>query len=620
MDLAADHQLLKIAIRKTDKPFVSLEIPKRNFQLGVPMTSKRSVLAILLTLNTPLAFGNPDSESILIHPFRGESGSSLTIPYASSIESNAETLVRDRGLNPSVQLAPRQSSALQLQGDSGSETQDYNYIVDGFPLCDFQLKIYRSEDGSVLAFGNLPQVSGAESFELGDWADLNATAAMVGDAQLNEGRGVESTVQRSERCLLLEGGILKAVWRLDVMTSGLLYEALADGERIYSLDPKHFHANGSAKVFDSNRSGNPLVNVDLKDLKAGGFLANADFETCVATSSTTVSCPSFQGAQQDLFAQSEANRFDFDPVRQNSEFTQASIFANVNKVLSWAISQGYQNFGKEPIRLVAHATFANSVRDDDPNNALYQPGTPTTIYIGDGDGNVLKNLAFDEDVVSHEFGHHIVYHTVTSIKDEALVLHEGLADFFTFARTGNACLGETICPATADGESSCYVPRRCLRTGENELKWGSPNLPKAPHLRGQLVSGMVWDLYKADGIPLGDVTRMTLQAINFLVASSGYQHLILALMQADRSTFSGKYCERILSRAKSRGFGEFLADANCNASADARPAQQAPAAAKKSKGGACGVLSLASNSGQAGGILVVWLIPLIIAWLRRFRA
>lgn len=583
------------------------------------MTFKPSILALLVVF-APAALAS-EGEAILIHPFQSTSSFSLT-ETAQSLGDNAEALVRNHGLNPRVMLAPKASPGLLLQSDAGDEAQDFGYSIDGFPLCDYQLKIHRDSDGALMVFGEVPSYAGSDTFRESDWAELGAVEALVRDAQLNEGRGADSSISKSSRCLLLEGGALKAVWRLDVMTSGLLYEATVDGDRVYSIEDKHFHAGGSAKIFNSNASGSPLQATEIKELSSGGHLINNYFETCVAQDSSTIYCPSNnEGA--DIFAQSQNGKFDFDPISQADEFAQASIFTNVNKVLDWARSQGYANFGNARIRVVAHATFATP-RGDDPNNALYQPSATPTIYVGDGDGRILKNLAIDEDVVSHEFGHHIVYHTVTNIKDEALVLHEGLADFFTFARTGNACLGETICPATPEGDSACYVARKCLRTGENTLKWGASNLPAAPHLRGQLVSGMMWDLYKTDGIPLKDVTRLTLKAIDLMVASSGYQHLILALLVADKDIYQGNYCDRILSRAKSRGFGEFLTDTNCKnislpQSADAAPATPS-SSPKKSKNSFCGVLSASSSSGQFGGFLVIWFIPLIVAWLRRFRA
>ena len=70
------------------------------------------------------------------------------------------------------------------------------------------------------------------------------------------------------------------------------------------------------------------------------------------------------------------------------------------------------------------------------NNALYVPKETETdaakIMIGNGDGNILKNLPQDREVISHELGHHIIYHHITQTSGESLILHEGLADFFTF--------------------------------------------------------------------------------------------------------------------------------------------------------------------------------------------
>jgi hypothetical protein len=526
---------------------------------------------------------------------------------------------------------------LNLSATPTVETEDYSYEVDGFPLCDYQIKIHRTADGSTMIFGQMPQANGPLSAKESDWSSLDLVSERVRAAQEAEGHGSESPVVESKRCLLAQGGALKAVWQVDVMSRGLLYAFTADADAIYSSYPKHFDAAGEAQIIASNVPKAPMVKVDFNDLADTGYLVNSYFETCLAKSSTVTVCPTTPGTEQEAFAKAGSNSFIFDPLADSNEFVQTSIFANVNKALAWAQSQGYQNFGTSRIRVVAHATFSNPNDSSDPNNALYMPGnsqTPPQILIGDGDGNILQNLGTDEDVVSHEFGHHIVYHKVKNIQGEALVLHEGMADFFTFARTGNACLGETICPGSADGQFSCYKPNQCLRSAENTMKWRDPSLPKQPHLRGQLISGFMWDLYKKDNIPLETVTSLAFKSIDLLIATSGYQHLLLSLLLADKTSFNGQYCQTIIDRAKARGFEEFLSEATCNkvaSSADVKSVQDleigapgntaasaTPAASAKKKG--CGVLTAGSTTGQTGGFLVLWIMPMIIAWFRRFRS
>lgn len=83
---------------------------------------------------------------------------------------------------------------------------------------------------------------------------------------------------------------------------------------------------------------------------------------------------------------------------------------------------------------------------------------------------MLTNLPVDADVIGHEFGHHIIYQTITSVSGESLILHEGLADYFTFAHTKDDSLGESICPA---GSLACWTKGQCLRTANNDINFSS---------------------------------------------------------------------------------------------------------------------------------------------------
>ena len=90
---------------------------------------------------------------------------------------------------------------------------------------------------------------------------------------------------------------------------------------------------------------------------------------------------------------------------------------------------------------------------------------------------VFNNMGLDIDVVAHEVGHFIVWQGIQfsvprmdeSQKIHTAAIHEGLADFFTFASTGDACLAESICSADAFVDDrlkrACEAPS-CLRLGK----------------------------------------------------------------------------------------------------------------------------------------------------------
>jgi hypothetical protein len=134
-----------------------------------------------------------------------------------------------------------------------------------------------------------------------------------------------------------------------------------------------------------------------------------------------------------------------------------------------------------------------------PDNAAYMPssferGSQVRIVIGtgweegqplttgDGRRRILRYLGRDTDVVMHEFGHHIVYRSLRDVSGQGGALHEGLADYFTYAMTGNRKLGESI---VLQGES--------LRSGD---KTGpvDPYVRQPAHIAGEYMSSVLWEI------------------------------------------------------------------------------------------------------------------------------
>jgi len=461
-----------------------------------------------------------------------------------------------------------------------------------------------------------------------DWADSDAMGKVVSETLLLASLGADYRLQAKDKCIWSKGS--KPAWKMLIDVGGLTYEMVADGSQVYRFDPRHFHATeGKATVYAANRLEGKPQSVPLRSMDSTGYLSSKYFQLCLPANATRFFCNPSEGKALYPFAQSKDFNFTYAPDNQSNEFTQASIFAHSNVALQWLENHGYKNFGITPIKLLAHAVIQGDI-----NNAMYQPGSGANgpiILIADGDNNVLQNLGTDADVVSHELGHHVLFSTVTQItKDsEALVIHEGLSDYFTFARTGNACLGESVCTSTPVGLQVCEKPRKCLRSAENDYTFGDPSLPTAPHLRGQFISGMLWDLNAADQIAQNDVTTLVLKGVNLLVANSGYKHVVVSMLLIDHTDFGGKYCSKILNRAKIRGLGPMLADVSCESiktqSADSRPGISLPKKATptvatpsgKTISQGCGVISAGTNSGSMGSLIVLLALPLILLGLGR---
>jgi len=586
-------------------------------------------------------------EGVLIHPFQkqdevavGFANRGIKLQGRSSGElglaDRTTRTLRSWGLNGRIQALPKQSRSFNLFSDDRIQTVETNFAVDGFPLCQYQVKTHETLGGQVAMLGQFPRVEVNRSFSASDWIADVRLQQTISETLGMKGLDPHFHVDAKSKCLWAKDNELLPVWVVDVESEGLLYAFIADANEVYRFEPKHFHASARTRIYPNNEKDANLEDFTIREMKTDGYLDNAYFVTCVPAGSGSSVCPPNEASATPYSMVKEPSlTYTYNPAADESKFAQTSVFTNANRTLEWLEDHGYTNFGTAQIRLAIHASFGG-----DTNNALYEPRSSfAVIYVGDGDGQVLQNLATDADVVSHELGHHVVYNSVKRIEGESLILHEGLADYFTFARTGNACLGESICPDTSIGVKVCARPRQCLRSAENDLTLNGPNFPKEPHLRGQLISGMLWDLYKKDGILLNDVTRLALRTVDLMVTDSGYKHFVVGLMLADQAIFQGRFCSTLLNRANSRGFQTILTGITCEdiekqstdgtlnsttniedyLGPDGNGPTVAPASPPRKGGKAgCGVIA-AGASGHDLSALLLWILPLLPVVIRRFR-
>jgi hypothetical protein len=103
-----------------------------------------------------------------------------------------------------------------------------------------------------------------------------------------------------------------------------------------------------------------------------------------------------------------------------------------------------------------------------------------------------------------------------------------------------------------------------LRIADNDLAFGQPDLPLETHLRGQIISGMLWDLGLQTAGGQDWMARTTMKSIDYLGANSGLEDFVRALMAADLETNGGEHACAIFAAAKSRGMELFLGDLTCD--------------------------------------------------------
>lgn len=170
------------------------------------------------------------------------------------------------------------------------------------------------------------------------------------------------------------------------------------------------------------------------------------------------------------------------------------------------------------------------------DNAQYLPAGITGVEVNpeiligtgweqtqDGAARALQYLGRDADVSMHEFGHHIVYRSIKETSDQSGAMHEGFADYFAYAVTGNNKLAETILRGTSP-------LREGNLTGSVQNYLSSP-----PHKAGQFWSSALWEVRESlgtwkDGIAKAD--RIIWDSIDFLRRNADYYEAIAAIAKS----------------------------------------------------------------------------------------
>ena len=463
-------------------------------------------------------------------------GTRVRIPFRSStpaIEDVAGKMTTQFGLT-------HQRAALELfwqfsNGDgNGVRSGKGQFYFEGQPLCGYGLTLT-----SLLSKKN--SVS-SNSLILGLSPDFGDEIRLVESAHFDSTNLIDSYFLRGysrlydslevvDTCLFKMGDALVPTNVVMASLGSSTFKLWVAQDQILRVEQKAFFAEIAA--FPKNRLDSQMEVFDILT-HGNGYLTNDFFD--VRTHS-----------EDRAFEASNIFKYSIDDLR----FHEASIFTHANQAWDFFTSLGFKDDLEGPIHL-----NINVLVNGTKNNAIYEPGNlstkaPPTISVGSGDGITLSDLTIDTDVVTHELAHHLIYKKLTSTSGESLILHEGLADFLAFAKSGDACLGESICPVSS---KSCRIRGKCLRTGNNELVYGSSEyIGLSPHQKGQVVSGLLWDLHKIKDISLVSISSVLIKAVDFLYEESDLQDFIYAFALADQLLNQGSYSCLLKEVATTRG-------------------------------------------------------------------
>jgi hypothetical protein len=555
------------------------------------------------------AWGQSALRSVAVSPFASDP---LTLQLT---EHGQKSFVPEAWIKVAYPDLRSQSAAMNLAEETPGDMRLY---YRGVPLCDAMLKT-RILHGQPVIVGTAPDPGiVAEAVQAQEFVPefLPSTQAL----QWVTKHYYAKNLQVVEACWWLDEARWVPVWSLRGQEpDGRFYQYRVGPERVWLREGLFFHATGKVQTYADNVVKTPDLSVFDVLVSGNERLENEFFRVDTNTAES--------GVQP---AQSSTNEFIYEPTHKN--FAEASVFYHASDMLKFFQDLGYNWSGTKPLTLRIHRTINGTA-----NNALYQPNDAAlsqkpSISIGDGDGRVLKNLPIDADVVSHEFGHHVVFDHVTSTSGESLILHEGLADYFAFAKYNDACLAESICVV------GCYSVQtfKCLRTGENSLKYKDADYTSLDaHRKGQLLSGFLWDLHELMDPQVA--TKTVFRALDLLVSNSDLGQLIHAMMLTDFTDHAGKNACIIYDAAVARGFQSVLTGIDCHTATTVQKpstianteettskttdAETTKETTKEKKGACGGILFVGGSSlppsGWGTGALLCFLLPLLLVCVLR---
>lgn len=468
-----------------------------------------------------------------------------------TLSDDLNAMIQNHTLNPYITFKPTADKNTYRLRNAGKNIRGH-LMAGNVEVCRSEIGAHESWDGKRAFVGSVAYISPhSRPTPIDQWPALEDSLYPLKEFVINQLGSGPLQITSFHKCHFIEDGKLQPSYLVNFQYNDSPYYAYIDDLKVYSMHTIGLHSTAIAEVYPLNINNGPEVEKEI-EVDGSGFLQNSVFRTVTnAVERVQSTNETRAGKSVKKFSAPAGNKFKKGEI---------NTFTNAWQHYKYFNSLGYSNpDGLIDINL--NVTINNS-----QNNALYTPAVGPSqprISVSNGDGVLLQNLALDADVVSHELGHHVVWRTLKNPIGETLILHEGLADFFTFSAHGDDCLGESICPADS---TFCWIQSQCLRTADNDLRYkGSIYEMLSPHHRGQLVSGMLWDLHENEGLPLFEVAQLTHDAVDLLSSSSQITDLIIALNIADRNLTNGQNLCAIKKVAEDRGFGPYVNMDDCSA-------------------------------------------------------
>lgn len=273
-------------------------------------------------------------------------------------------------------------------------------------------------------------------------------------------------------------------------------------------------------VFDKNPKDGRMVETDMPLLMQTGYLDSKFFSVFGPKESKETTTQSMMNsAARRLRLENKSLNYSAHRPQDTQAFDQLQIYFYTLRSLEWL----WDKFGLDPDPAKNFVSvFVGGTINGRYDNAMYLPSDegPAVLI---AQHEKLENLARDRDVVSHELAHHIIYRGIKSSSGESGVLHEGTADYLTYAQSSDPYLAESIVPGAA------YL-RTALMVGENPSEKLSVKMTN--HARGQYWSALLWDLGEKVGHER--VVQWISGMLHYVGPKAGLRDAFLGIIRTER--------------------------------------------------------------------------------------
>jgi hypothetical protein len=420
-----------------------------------------------------------------------------------------------------------------LEGSNGELTFTARLHHNGIPVFGSSVRQHRDAKGVLWLSGRVPDfllVEGAQP-QAEPFRSLPLTLASRASAYLHYSIERWST---GERQYVAYGEKLRPAW-LFVVEGGkdapgrgpdVPMKLLLDDETgaVLVSEALAFDMDGTATMYMENAvaDNNTKTQVTFPYLLGDGSRLESDYwrvKNCNLQAPSSTAC-----LQQASGTAGDYSAYALDP-NSNSNYDELVSYHAIARAFAWntnimneagvAAGDRKDSWGASrstlglasatKLQIFVRAPTSNSSGGLNFNNAQYLPcgvsgkcDAGPWIVIGTGweagrsiagtSDSSLRYIGKDADVVMHEFNHHIIFRSLTTTEGETGAMHEGIADYMTYAITGNNLLGESIVPPSSNA----------LRAGRVTGKIAN-YVNASIHKKGEFMSSVLWDVREALG-------------------------------------------------------------------------------------------------------------------------